>query len=107
MSERKPGVHVVTTRRQTKDRAGVTHLLRRSYREDGKVKKETRANLTSLGSDLVNVIRAGLQGQDVGVLSELLPPVQSRPHRPGVQRPGLACRCEESHRSEPRSAARA
>jgi len=80
MPERKPGVHVVTTRRQYKDREYVTHLLRRSYREDGKVKKETLANLTALGTDLVNVIRAGLQGENVGVISELLPPVQSRPH---------------------------
>jgi len=31
-------MHVVTTRRQYKDKVYETHLLRRSYREDGKVK---------------------------------------------------------------------
>ena len=46
---------MVTTRRQYKDREYVTHLLRRSYRKDGKIMKEALANLTALGTDLVNV----------------------------------------------------
>jgi hypothetical protein len=38
--------HLVTQRRPGVRRDYVTHLLRRSYREGGKVKKETIANLT-------------------------------------------------------------
>jgi hypothetical protein len=80
MGDRRSGVHVVTTVRRYKDREYRAHLLRRSYREDGKVKKETLGNITALGEDLVAVVRAGLQGRQVGVLDALLPPVRSRAH---------------------------
>jgi hypothetical protein len=44
---RKTGaMRFVTQRRPGVGREYVSHLLRRSYREDGKVKKETIANLT-------------------------------------------------------------
>ena len=73
-------MHVVTTKRRYKDREYRAHLLRRSYREGGKVKKETVGNLTVLGDELVAVVRAGLRGEQVGVLDALLPPVRSRAH---------------------------
>ena len=71
---------MVTTVRVYKDREYRAHLLRRSYREGGKVKKETLGNITALGDELVAVVRAGLQGQQVGVLDAVLPPVRSRAH---------------------------
>src|SRR3972149_8980212 len=80
MVERRSGVHVVTTVRRYKDREYRAHLLRHSYREGGKVRKETVGNITVLGDELVAVVRAGLQGKQVGVIDELLPPVRSRPH---------------------------
>jgi Transposase DDE domain len=40
-----------------------THLLRRSYRQDGKVKNETVANLSHLPGELIEIIRASLAGQ--------------------------------------------
>jgi hypothetical protein len=80
MLEPRSGVHVVTTKRRYKDREYRAHLLRRSYREGGKVKKETVGNLTVLGDELVAVVRAGLRGEQVGVLDALLPPVRSRAH---------------------------
>ena len=80
MVERRSGVHVVTTVRRYKDREYRAHLLRHSYREGGKVKKETLGNITVLGDELVAVVRAGLQGKQVGVIDALLPPVRSRPH---------------------------
>jgi len=43
-------MHLVTQRRPGVRRDYVTHLLRRSYREGGKVKKETIANLTHVPS---------------------------------------------------------
>lgn len=47
----------------------MTHLLRRSYREGGKVKNETVGNISHLPEELVEVVRAGLRGEPVGVLS--------------------------------------
>ena len=44
-----------------KDRVYETHLLRRSYREEGKVQHETLGNLSYLPTDLIDVIRRRLQ----------------------------------------------
>ena len=48
MATRTGTAHVVTTTRRYKDRVYYTHLLRRSYREDGLVKNETLGNLSHL-----------------------------------------------------------
>src|SRR5258708_36721493 len=61
-------IHVVRNRREGKEREYVTHLLRRSYREDGKVKNETVGNISHLPEELVELVRAGLRGEPVGVL---------------------------------------
>ena len=50
MTSKYHGVHVVTTTRRYKGKTYHSHLLRRSYREGDKVKKETVANLTKLGT---------------------------------------------------------
>ena len=63
-------IHVVTNRRQGKGREYVTHLLRRSYREGGKVRNETVGNISHLPGELVELVRAGLRGEPVGVLSD-------------------------------------
>ena len=55
--------HVVTTRRQGKQREYVAHLLRRSYREGGRVKKETVANLSHLPDEVIELIRGALRGE--------------------------------------------
>jgi hypothetical protein len=57
-----------------------TTLLRRTYREDGKVKNETLANLSHLPSQILEVVKAGMAGQAVGVLSQDLACVRSLPH---------------------------
>jgi hypothetical protein len=41
----------------------VTHLLRRSYREGGKVKNETLANLSHLPDEAIELIRGVLRGE--------------------------------------------
>jgi Transposase DDE domain len=56
-------MHVVTNRRQGRHREYVTHLLRRSYREGGKVKNETLANLSHLPDELIELIRGALAGR--------------------------------------------
>jgi hypothetical protein len=63
-------IHVVTNRRQGKGREYVTHLLRRSYREAGKVRNETVGNISHLPEELVELVRAGLRGEPVGVVSD-------------------------------------
>jgi hypothetical protein len=56
-------MHVVTNRRLGAHREYVTHLLRRSYREDGKVKNETLANLSHLPDGVIELIRGALAGR--------------------------------------------
>jgi hypothetical protein len=63
VSTRGGAVHVATTRRHYKDRVYETHLLRRSYREGGKVKTETVGNLSHLPPELIDLVRRGLAGE--------------------------------------------
>jgi hypothetical protein len=63
-------MHVATTRRQHKDKIYETHLLRRSYREDGKVKNETLANLSYLPPDTIQLIRESLAGKSHVIVGE-------------------------------------
>jgi hypothetical protein len=56
-------MHVVTTERRSGERTYSSTLLRRSYRQDGKVKKETLANLSHLPLEAIDAIRAVLRGE--------------------------------------------
>lgn len=56
-------VHVVTTRRQGPHREYVSHLLMHSYREGGRVRKKTVANLSHLPDDCIELIRGRLAGE--------------------------------------------
>lgn len=56
-------MHVVTTTRRVGEREYSTTLLRRSFREDGKVKKETLANLSHLPAEAIDAIRRTLRGE--------------------------------------------
>ena len=56
-------MHVSVTRRHYKEKVYETTLLRRSYREDGKVKNETLANLSHLPAETIALIRASLAGK--------------------------------------------
>src|SRR5213080_1682287 len=71
--------HVVTTRRQGKQREYVAHLLRRSYREGGVVKKETVANLSHLPEEVIELIRGALRGQRFVAAEEALAVERSLP----------------------------
>jgi len=57
-----------------------THLLRRSYRQDGKVKNETVANLSHLPDELIEMIRASLAGQAFVPAVTAATVTRSRPH---------------------------
>src|SRR5204862_131061 len=56
-------MHVVTNTIRRGDRVYTARLLRRSYREGGKVKKETLANLSHLPEEVIELIRGALRGQ--------------------------------------------
>ena len=56
-------MHVSTTTRRSGDRVYTATLLRRSYRQDGKVKKETLANLSHLPPEAIDAIRRVLAGE--------------------------------------------
>lgn len=62
MAEAGGAVHVVTTRREYKGKVYKAHLLRRSYREDGKVKNETLSNISALPEHVVEIVRRALKG---------------------------------------------
>jgi len=58
----------------------VSHLLRRTYREDGKVKHETLANLSALPDPAIESVRAVLAGKTLLVAGESVEIVRSLPH---------------------------
>ena len=70
MPKRGSPVHVATTRRHYKGKVYETHLLRRSYREGGKVKNETLGNLSHLPSELIDLLRRALAGERFVSLDE-------------------------------------
>ena len=62
------GMHVARTPSKYVDKTGTVHryesvLVRRSYRDGGKVKHETLANLSKLPAEAVAAIEASLKGQ--------------------------------------------
>lgn len=71
--------HVVTTRRQGAQREYVAHLLRRSYREGGQVRKETVANLSHLPDEVIELIRRALRGESFLAAAEELEVERSLP----------------------------
>jgi len=72
--------HVVTTTRTYKGKVYRTHLLRRSYREDGKVKNETLGNLSHLPDSLIELIRRSLQGESFVPLGQAFEAIDSSAH---------------------------
>lgn len=80
MAKRSGTAHVVTTTRKYKNKVYSTHLLRRSYRQDGKVKNETLGNLSHLPDALVDLVRRSLQGETFVPLDQAFEVVASRSH---------------------------
>lgn len=67
MAKRSGAMHVARITTRYRDKAGrertyVSHLLRRSYREGGKVKHENLANLSALPDEAIAAVRAVLAG---------------------------------------------
>ncbi|MBW2278516.1 MAG: IS1634 family transposase, partial [Deltaproteobacteria bacterium] len=68
-----------------------THLLRRSYRDNGKVKNETLGNLSHLPSHVIELIRRSLKGEQFVPAAEAFEVVAS-PHHGHVHAVLLAMR---------------
>ncbi len=58
----------------------VSHLLRRTYRQDGKIRHETLANLSVLPDTALDALRASLSGKTVMVADEAVEITSSLPH---------------------------
>jgi hypothetical protein len=76
---------VTTQRRHYTGKDGVervyeSHLLRRSWREDGKVRNETVANLSHLPAETIELVRRSLAGQRFVPAESAARVVRSRPH---------------------------
>ena len=80
MTRPKGAVHVVTTKRQYKGKTYTAHLLRRSYRENGKVKNETLGNLSHLPTYVIDLIRRALKGERLAAAEDLFEVVSSAQH---------------------------
>jgi hypothetical protein len=56
-------MHVAITKRLYKGKLYTSYLLRRTYRENGKVKHQTLGNISHLPPDLIETIRRRLKGE--------------------------------------------
>jgi len=72
-------MHVVTNTIRRGDRVYTAHLLRRSYREGGKVKKQTLANLSHLPDHVIELVRGALRGERFVAAAEALTIERSLP----------------------------
>src|SRR5450755_2238977 len=80
MAKRGGKVHIAVTRRHYKGTEYKTTLLRRSYRENGKVRNETVGNLSHLEDWMIDGLRAMLAGRRLVDLDDEFEIVRSLPH---------------------------
>jgi hypothetical protein len=73
-------MHVATTRRQHNGVVYETHLLRHSFREGGKVKNVTLANLSHLPAETIELVRQSLRGETHVLAGEGFDIERSLPH---------------------------
>lgn len=78
-------MHVARTPSKYVDKAGNTRryesvLVRRTYRDSGKVKHQTLANLSKLPEQVVSVIEAALKGAQLVAAEDALTITRSLPH---------------------------
>ena len=78
-------MHVATVKRGYVSKSGqervyLTHLLRRTFREGGKVKHETLANLSALPDEQIELLRRSLKGETFVATDEAAAVVRSLPH---------------------------
>ncbi len=85
MTRQEGAVHVarVVRKYQTKDgqdRQSVSHLLRRSFRSEGKIRHETLCNVSALSAAALEALRASLAGETLVVAGSGLELTRALPH---------------------------
>ncbi|MGH2705065.1 MAG: IS1634 family transposase [Actinomycetota bacterium] len=80
MAKRSGAVHVARIVSKYKDHEYVSHLLRRTYREGGKVRHETVGNISHLPSELIEAVQRGLAGERLVAASDAFVIERSLPH---------------------------
>jgi len=85
MGKRGGAVHVVRVRKSHVDKQGERRdyqsaYLRRTFRQDGKVRNETVANLSALPAHVVDWVEAGLKGQSLVPADQAATITRSVPH---------------------------
>jgi transposase len=73
-------IHVAKIVRKHQGKTYVSYLLRRSYRQDGKVKHLTLGNLSHLPERLIDLIRRSLQGEAFVTSDEAFRTLATKPH---------------------------
>ena len=80
MPSRDGAVHVATTTRHYKNTTYHTHLLRRTFRHDGKVKHETLGNISHLPDHIIDLVRRALKGESLVNPEAAFTCLRSYPH---------------------------
>jgi hypothetical protein len=80
MARQSPAMHVVTSKRRHRDREYETTLVRRSYRDGDRVRKQTLANLSHLPPEAIDAVRRVLRGETLVAAGEALVVERSLPH---------------------------
>jgi hypothetical protein len=81
MPKRGGSVHVATIKTKgAGDRVYVSHLLRRSYREDGRVRHENLGNLSHLPEAAIEAVRRVLAGETLVAAEDRFSVERSLPH---------------------------
>ncbi|MBU4301944.1 MAG: IS1634 family transposase, partial [Actinobacteria bacterium] len=80
MKRETKAMHVAKIERKHKGKVYESHLLRHNYREEGKVKHETLANLSHLPLHAIEVIDGVLKGETYLPASASLEIVRTLPH---------------------------
>ena len=80
MPRRNLAVHVATTKRHYKGKTYQSHLLRRTFRENGKVKHQTLGNISHLPEPVIELIRRALKGETLVAAHDAFVCQRSLPH---------------------------
>jgi transposase len=80
MPTRSSACHVAEIRHTVRGKTYSYHLLRRTFREDGRVKHQTLGNLSHLPLAVIDLIRRAIRGETLVSPEETFEIVRSRPH---------------------------
>ena len=80
MKARSHAVHVASIKSKRNGKVYETHLLRRTYRENGKVKHQTLGNISHLPPHVIELVKGALQGKAYVPCSEAFKVIRSLPH---------------------------